>query len=346
MDAAQDQAEIVRRSFPHGGVPVLAILGTGKSVVWETDKGPKSERRALLVRPPFLRPAHFERAIGFLSGGSREGPEDHARVEAVFAAMRESWGTAGLVQRYETFFERWAEQLAFGFVRRLPHGNNTTSNIAFDGRLVDFGATSAVPSWATIATSRHRTPYLGLFAALSSGLDSLSYYFGRFVDAELGRSDHRTALRERARRVFVEHSAAEVLAVAGVPAALARTASRDLKIQAVTQDAIAIAQREAFDLIDSVPPHRPFSLDEAWNEAPLEPWRALAAVVRDLVPASEREAAKERCRLRVRPYPRLYAPTARTTIYESLERTRSGPVEIQAFVDREVDDALATLGMA
>ncbi len=140
-------AEVCARDFPFGSVRTLAIIDTGKIQVWDTENGPKPEHCCLLVRRAFLRPAHIERAIQFNSGNPREGSVDAARVRATVQRLAQAIGGLEVLQQnLLVFLERWAKQLASSYVQCLPHGGVSSSNVCLDGRLVDFGATAALPS--------------------------------------------------------------------------------------------------------------------------------------------------------------------------------------------------------
>jgi hypothetical protein len=141
-------AEIVHREFPHGSVPTLAIIDTGREVIWDTEHGPKRETMCLLVRPMFLRPAHIERAVRYKSGNEYGGAADAARVRATALAIESQvGGAAAMDDLLRCCLERWAQQIAHSYVSRLSHGGVTSSNVAIDGRLVDFGAMTSVPSF-------------------------------------------------------------------------------------------------------------------------------------------------------------------------------------------------------
>lgn len=157
-------SECIDAEFPWGAVPVLAIIGTG---VYENriveagldvgqhktqTMGSEQTELCLLVRPTFLRPAHFDRAANFLSNLPKQGYQDVLRVRAMGQACKKAWGVAEFKRVLKQLHVRWAEQLAYGYVHRFCHGAPSPSNVALDGRLLDFGATSTLPSWARAHT--------------------------------------------------------------------------------------------------------------------------------------------------------------------------------------------------
>jgi hypothetical protein len=174
-------SELVAAEFPGGTVPILAVIDTGEVQLWNTDAGVLPERRCLLVRPAFLRPAHFERAPGYISGYSKEGHRDTRRVRGAFDTARRLWGREALHASYKAFWLTWAEQLAYAFIHRLPHGGDNTSNIALDGKLLDFGAMTAVPSWARISTVVGVLPSGENLAPLIKAIQTHVMFWARYV---------------------------------------------------------------------------------------------------------------------------------------------------------------------
>ncbi len=142
-------AEILHRELPYGVVRTLAIIATGTVQVWQTAHGPKPERCCLLVRRAFLRPAHLERAPLYRGSEDLPGLADAHRVRRTIAALeRHAGGVDPLQEQLTAGFGRWSRQLATTYLLCLPHGGVSSSNVTLDGRLLDFGATAAVPSLA------------------------------------------------------------------------------------------------------------------------------------------------------------------------------------------------------
>lgn len=151
-------SECVDAEFPWGAVPVLAIIGTGVSVPMAPEPGIGLDNPTgmmelgLLIRPNFLRPAHFDRALGFLSDMPKQGFQDALRVKAMIESARRIWGDQGLLNAIVQLHARWADQLAYGYVHRFCHGAPSPSNVTLDGRLLDFGA-ATLPTWAKVHTA-------------------------------------------------------------------------------------------------------------------------------------------------------------------------------------------------
>lgn len=336
-------SEVVAAEFPYGAVPTLAIIDTGLIQIWDTPVGQKRERRTLLIRPFFLRPAHFERAVGFVSGVHKEGMQDHARVVQMFTVAAQLYGKLGLHNMFDQFWTNWARQLAYSFVHRLPPGNNTTSNISFDGRLVDFGSMCAVPSWANAATSLFHHPFKDQFDCIERAIQSLSHYFGRHFDTGMAEDHAITGQVRKANKVYQQTVCREVLRLCGVPTSDANVNSISGNGDAlwhVASALIAHYQAEQIDMVLSVPELRlPWDLHQVWDVIVPQHLRPMRNLLNNLVPEHMRPAAMYECANRSKSRPALYAPTMKSDIYSALDR---GPqpsyAEDVARVSELIDD--------
>ena len=141
-------SEVVAAECPWGCVPVTALCLTGESVVWDTQGEKKHERQCILARPPFLRPAHFESAIGFDPADLNEILLDGKRVDFLTRHLQAKYANEeALLDDLQEFWSRWSEQIAYGFAHRLSSGGLSTANVSIDGRWVDFGSWASLPNW-------------------------------------------------------------------------------------------------------------------------------------------------------------------------------------------------------
>lgn len=139
-------AELFASELPFGAVQTLAIIDTGEQAYWpEVDK---YETKVLVVRKPFRRAGHFVRALGHRSLEDRSGVKDARRVDHHLSQWSQEVGPSAIPGLLTILIARVAMQLGYCFVHRLTHGSPTLSNIAIDGRLLDFGASSSLPSYA------------------------------------------------------------------------------------------------------------------------------------------------------------------------------------------------------
>lgn len=153
-------SEIVSAEFPWGSVPVLSVCLTGESVVWQTSNGKKKEQLCTLVRPAFIRPAHFEKAIGYDPVDLGELAIDEDRVSSHLSFLKDMCSDeVEIISVLAEFWCRWSEQIAYGFAHRLAAGGLSTANVALDGRWVDFGSWASLPSWGKYTFAPRVEPF-------------------------------------------------------------------------------------------------------------------------------------------------------------------------------------------
>ena len=131
-------AEIAEMELPHGAIPVVAILRYENPEFGD----------AIVVRPNFIRPAHFLRSIYFGTAGF-PGSDQHLDGLRVAHNVRRSelkpsaFGFPG----FATMIERLAHQVGAAHALRLWQGRFLPANASVTGALADFGSFRGVPSW-------------------------------------------------------------------------------------------------------------------------------------------------------------------------------------------------------
>ena len=152
--------------LPHGAVETEAVVLTGSEVPFHYPDSAGQTRgpRALSFRRPFVRLAHFLPATLFLPDQAHAGKllSDDARTRASILALPlvlarlfgQRVGGAELVLQLKMLFSRYGVQTGAARALRLVHGSITASNIGIDGRVLDFGMTSAVSDFGRIRTVR------------------------------------------------------------------------------------------------------------------------------------------------------------------------------------------------
>jgi Protein adenylyltransferase SelO len=316
-------SEIVYSEFPHSAVPILAVIDTGLIQRWDTENGPKYERRVLLVRPCFLRPAHFERAIGFISGQKGEGLRDANRVRQMFAKAREVLGSKQLENSFDRLGTRLAEQLAYGFVHRLAHGSPNSSNVTLGGQLLDFGAMSALPSWADVATMLRRRPFEKQFEVVAQTIRSLNYYRAKYLQ---GSADQAAAGRqqiEAAQKAFKSKVVSEVFRIFGVSRSLVTGLAAESPPH-ITWGLVAPLllhfQREKLDFVDNEPtPQLAWDICEVWNDLPPKHLRNIKAYLLDHVPVSQLATAQAASASISRTRSQLFREAMKARLYLALD---------------------------
>ena len=83
---------------------------------------------------------------------SKQGFHDAQRVKKMIDTAVSIWSSEGFKNNLLQLQMRWVDQLAYGYINRFCHGAPSPSNIAFDGRLLDFGASVTLPTWASVST--------------------------------------------------------------------------------------------------------------------------------------------------------------------------------------------------
>lgn len=316
-------AEIMAAELPHGAIPILALIDTGLLQFWGEDSVPRMERRVLIVRPCILRPAHFERACGFISHNAREGALDHERVCHLFAAAGGLWGTSDLLHSLQEFIVRWAEQLAYAFVHRLSLAAHTTSNICLSGALLDFGAATAVPSWARVRLLQGMPPFGAEFTLILSNAESLFHYLGRCQQVE---HDIETARKTAVRCAFdayIRTIASETLRLCGLPREQAQQhveADTGRTIYAAVRSVRAYFEREQTCMIDFTPDMRlPWNLQDLWLEHAPRHLQPLRATLRRLAGADQFPGLRQRAGLHLLSRPGLYREEFKNRLHAMLD---------------------------
>ena len=161
-------AEIACNEFSFGAIPVLAIIDTG--LMHTFDPKQPGERRALLIRPHFIRPAHLQRAPFFEAGG-------RTRQEQLKDVMRTKFANQHITAaEIINFFEIAARQVACSKIVGISNGGFYSSNITLNGKIVDFGSMSSIEC-------RHRGRFFDTsddLRLLSGIADSISFYFNKY----------------------------------------------------------------------------------------------------------------------------------------------------------------------
>lgn len=340
---------VVAHDFPYGAIPVQEILDTGECQSWPDPIQPAQERRVLLVRPLFVRPAHFERALGFDFPRRQQARADHDRVAAVLERSASILGADAFVTLLDNFWPKWAHQLAYGFVHRLSHGNDTSSNISVDGRLLDFGAASALPSWANAASSYFHDPVVTRFNCITQAIRSTSYYIGRHLGWLLRRPADVERKIKQCAESFRRALVFEVLRLAGLPDPLAFdvvTGPRREAAMFAVRAAIDDAQRVRLDLLEPTPMgHVAWPLAKLWEREPPDSVRLLRGFLQPLIGRSLREDCQQTHARLSRTRSELFKPHLRQSIFQAIDLENDGYLGatasfVQAFVDGHITRGL------
>lgn len=203
-------AEIASSEYPHGAVPILAIIDPFLRV-----HGPKpehtGERRAIVLRPNFVRIAHLERSVRFGTSGSEDSDQvkDAARtrdvIEAIERHFRGSIDLKLTVSSLDEAFRRLAQQAGFGWAHRFFAGAFFSSNVTLNGELVDFGNFRAMSDWRQCP--RAGNAYGPELTMLAHSIKSVRFYAKKYAQTER-LSVTVDDLRQLAKQEFVSECAA------------------------------------------------------------------------------------------------------------------------------------------
>ncbi len=324
--------KVFASQFPHGVVPILAIIDTQLLQHWTKKVEPQVERRVLIVRPPVLRAAHFERALGFDSGFPCEGVRDAQRLREVFAAAVAQWGANELAHAIEVLGQRLAAQIGFGFAHRLLHGSPNSSNVSLDGRLFDFGAASAVPSWADVATMLTPQPFEKQFNPVAETLISVGYYAAKYLARPLPVKQWIDA----ARLSFKAWVTSEALRVLGLPADLAQQVRDDPQLHGAWPAVARIFlhfQQEHLDHALSTPASRlPWDVQKVWDERPPAHLAPASQWLRAAIPPRRRTVAQAQCRALSSTRPELYRQSMKKQLHAALGLNDAGEREVTDLI--------------
>ncbi|MBV6845777.1 YdiU family protein [Xanthomonas campestris pv. paulliniae] len=142
-------SEILSREMPHGVIPVVAIIDTGLDL--PMGQGEFPARCAILIRPNFLRVAHFERSIYFGTRGFEGSDQwaDEHRVREMYLSIERAYSKESIdAERalVETF-TRIVSQVGHSQAHRIWNGRPGSDSFAIDGSFLDFGNFRALPDW-------------------------------------------------------------------------------------------------------------------------------------------------------------------------------------------------------
>jgi len=168
-------SEIAAAELPTGAIPIVAVIETGECR--QTDAG--LERGAIVVRPNFIRPAHFERSVFFGDAGTRSSAQfvDALRVRDAARAFSARHRDAFPVEDMAGHF---GAQIGASWALRFFQGQFLTSNVTVDGAMVDFGSFRSVPSWRRIQGMVGEA-FGNEGNQVGAALDSLYFYFSKHV---------------------------------------------------------------------------------------------------------------------------------------------------------------------
>ena len=241
--------ELIHHALPFGAVRAGAVLTTGTRFAVEVgeEKAPGWVPRALLVRELALRPAHFMRSVFFRpSAATAHLPSDAARTrdacgEALphlrLALSAVSWtnsaapglpnisadGAAAQPSLGDCWREVWrraAWQLAAACAKRLMHGTLTASNIAVDGRWLDFGTCTALRDHGRAIVAVDAKDLWSQDQIVLAAIDDLAFYQWKYLDRPAYDALAVAQWPQLFKRTYEARLAMEFAKLSGIPESL------------------------------------------------------------------------------------------------------------------------------
>ncbi|EJC3639524.1 MchC protein [Salmonella enterica] len=198
--------EVLAQILPYGAVRTRAVLLTNIYTDKAFDRSSGKSRRALLVRDPVVRPAHFERAPYFRPHPGYAGQlmHDAQRVRSVIRMLPANLPVPAeggssdaqhdprlsCIERLCELARREAWQMAYCRTRFIRL-TTSPSNITMDGRLMDFNGLSCLFPGNYPDDFGHKLRLTELIkepVVLYQGLSDLCLYLGKYLfDSEFTR---------------------------------------------------------------------------------------------------------------------------------------------------------------
>ena len=331
-------SELFAYEFPHSSIPNIAVIDTGIVQKWDLGGSIKTERRVLLVRPSFIRPAHMERAVYYLSSNFLEGTLDNIRVDRVIKKLISKTGNNGLSNLLENFFINWARQLAYGYIHRISLGGNTTSNICLDGKLLDFGAASALPSWGSFTMISNLAPTGTEFQTVAHAISSVLYYFNKHSIEKINISECIEEITSKSWSAYVNEYLIQTLRLCGFSyesAASLLTGSCSGYVRLVIERVHKWYRKYRFDIVDFTPlVTLGNGIVEVWDDPVPAHLIELRALLNEHLDEFELRTHLLNSRARNSARPSLFREEMKDRLYKEVEKANDG-VEINAYFMKE-----------
>lgn len=186
-------SQIAQSALPYGAVATPGALLTGTTFTVQQPDGSLERRpRVLLLREWALRPAHYMRNIYFKDPAQAGPGADAERSAAALATIHDAFEqlfpecagldhVAALNTGLRAMAERFAAQVATSFAKRIYHGGLSPSNIALDGKFIDFGTMTTVPAYRRRAIQPLSPDFWTEQVALKNTVTDLRFYIDKYV---------------------------------------------------------------------------------------------------------------------------------------------------------------------
>lgn len=194
-------SEIAGAELPFGAIPIVAIIDAG--TYFSRVRNEPGERRAIIVRPNFIRPAHFERAVfnvaanDATNGMSADALRTEEAITAVASRPKSSNECAIPFPGVREMFLKIAQQTGAARAHRLWQGRFMSGNVTINGAVADLGSFRAVPSWR-LAIGEPEERFGDDTHSLTAAINSMCFHFGKYAP----QSCHLLRVSELVREVL------------------------------------------------------------------------------------------------------------------------------------------------
>ena len=194
--------EVLNKVLPYGAIRCPAIILTSGSSWVKTNNGEQKvqQARALLVREPGLRPAHFERAYKYRPVKlAKLFLHDTLRTKATISKLpdalprpihisAEEWGKLPAIERLNIGLKelslRVAQQTAFARAKRFMHGAPGSSNVCLDGKWIDYDTTSLISCYANVITGEGQRSFWEEHLKFYYIINEICFYIHKYYPIE------------------------------------------------------------------------------------------------------------------------------------------------------------------
>lgn len=228
--------EVLNKVLPYGAIRCPAIILTnGLSWVKANNGAQKIQQpRALLIRQPGLRPAHFERAYKYRPIKSTKSfAHDTARTKAAIALLPDAlpkpdtitpkqWDTLPKLIKLESGLKelclRVAKQTAVARAKRFMHGAPGSSNVCLDGKWIDYDTTSLISCYANVITGEGQRSFWEEHLKFYYIINEICFYIHKYYPTDNKASlIQPIALRQYFYQVFESFLLKEFIKLTGIP---------------------------------------------------------------------------------------------------------------------------------
>ena len=317
-------SEIYGYEFPYASVPTIAIIDTGIVQEWNVNGFIKKERRVLLIRPNFIRPAHFERALFHMSSNPTDGSIDASRVRCHVRKFEHILGEKGFLDAVSDFFQKWSCQLAYGYIHRISLGGNTSSNICLDGKILDFGAASSLPSFASVTLVSNFKATGSEFDVVAHSIQNLFFYLRKFGNSRKYNSQNVAEIMSASWQSYLNEFFVQSLRLCGLRKLSAEsilTGPNGNKVKDILTNLNIKNKKISYDILEFTPAvERSTAMDQVWATPTPKHFLQLRQVLEDNLQESEVEQCRFESNLKNISRPLLFREEMKSRIYNLAER--------------------------